>query len=336
MLAGLDAYTSTFLSNVNAAETRINTANEQLSSGYRVNVPSDDPGAIDAILGFQSQIDHVTQIQSNISQATTIANVSDSALGSASDLLNQLTSIAAQAASSTSTAANNKSLAEQVQGIGEQMVALANTTFSGQYVFGGDNSTTQPYTSNFSANPIVLPGYTQNNTATNTVSITNSDGDSIAVPAQTAQQVFDAQTAGTTAAPPTVPAAGNILTAIGNLIHALQTNNQTAISTGTPAIPAVGATPAVPAVPSIVSSLQASVAQLGQATTISGNTIDWLQSSTTAASSNLTTLQSELSGLRDADATQAATDLTTAETAMQAAIAAQGTMNIKNLFSYMG
>jgi len=338
MLAGLDSYTSTFLSNVSAAETRINTANEQLSSGYRVNVPSDDPGAIDAILGFQSQIDHVTQIQTNLSQATTIANVSDSALSSASDLLNQLTSIAAQAASSTSTAANNKSLAEQVQGIGEQMVALANTSFSGQYVFGGDNSTVQPYTSNFAANPIVLPGYTQTNTATNTVTLTNSDGDSMAIPAQTAQQIFDPQTAGVPPAA-SVPSTGNILTNIGNLIQALQTNNQTAISTGTPAVPASAGPPAVaavPAVPSIVSSLQASIAQLGQATTISGNTIDWLQSSTTTAASNLTTLQSELSGLRDADATQAATNLTTAETAMQAAIAAQGTMNIKNLFSFMG
>jgi flagellin-like hook-associated protein FlgL len=50
----------------------------------------------------------------------------------------------------------------------------------------------------------------------------------------------------------------------------------------------------------------------------------------------LNNLQTQLGGLRDADATQAATDLTTAETAMQAAIAAQGTMNIKNLFSYLG
>jgi flagellar hook-associated protein 3 FlgL len=281
--------------------------------------------------------------------------VSDSALSSANDLLNQLTSIAAQAASSTSTAANNKSLAEQVQGIGEQMVALANTSFSGQYVFGGDSSTTQPYTGNFATQTAPLtgvvtfvtpPGYTQTNNATNSVTLTNSDGDSIAVPAQTAQQIFDPQTqiapVPPATVPTTVPAAGNILTTIGNLILALQNNNQKAISTGTaavPAVPPVGATPgtpAVPAVPSIVSSLQASVAQLGQATTISGNTLNWLQNSAAAATSNLTSLQSQLSGLRDTDATQAATNLTTAETAMQAAIAAQGTMNIKNLFSYLG
>jgi flagellar hook-associated protein 3 FlgL len=336
MLAGLPSYTSSFLSDVNSAETRINTANQQLSSGYRVNVASDDPGAIEAILGFQSQIDQVTQVQTNLSTASAVATSSDGALTTASSLLDQLTSIAAQGASSSATAATRSSLAKQVQGIGEQMVALANTNFAGKYVFGGDDPTTQPYTSNFAALPTTPAslGYTQNNTAGSTVTLANSDGDTI-IPGQTAQQVFDTQTAG--AIPPaTVPAAGNILANIGNLILALQTNNQTAISTGYPAVPASGLNPAVPAVPSIVSALQASVDQLGQATTASGVTIDWIQQSTTAATAKLTNLDSQLSALRDTDATQAATNLTTAETAMSAAIAAQGTMNIKTLFSYLG
>ena len=76
--------------------------------------------------------------------------------------------------------------------------------------------------------------------------------------------------------------------------------------------------------------------QLGQSTTISGNTLDWLQQSTDSATSKLTSFQTQLSNLRSADAAQAATDLTTAETAEQAAVAAHGTMNLKTLFSYMG
>jgi flagellar hook-associated protein 3 FlgL len=328
MLAGLDSFNSTFLSDVNSAETRINTANQQLSSGYRVTVASDDPGAIDAILGFQSQIDQVTQVQQNLATASAVATASDSALTTASSLLDQLTSIAAQGASSTSTAATRISLAAQVQGIGEQMVGLANTSFAGKYVFGGDDPSTQPYTSNFAANPIVLPGYVQNNSAASTVTISNSDGATL-VPGQTAQQVFDTQTTGV----PAVPAAGNILANIGALIRALQSNNQTAISVGTAAS---AGPPAVAAVPSIISSLQASVTQMSQATAISGNTINWIQQSNTTATSNLTNLRTQLSGLREADTVQAATDLSTAETAMSAAIAAHGTLNIKSLFSFLG
>jgi len=314
MLAGLDAFNSTFLSDLNATQNRITLANQQLSSGYRVNQPSDDPGAIDAILGYQGQIDHVTQIQTNLSHATTVANISDSALASANNLLNELTSIAAQGASGTATPASRASLGQQVQGIEEQLVALANTTFSGQYVFGGDDPTTQPYTFNWG----VPGGVVRNSTAGTTVALTNSDGDTLQIPGQTAQQIFDAQNADGSAAP------GNIFQNVYALGQALQNTSN--------ALPADQQA----SIQTAASSLHASVAQLAQATTISGNTLSWLQQSGDAATFKLTTLQTQLSGLRDADAAQAATDLTTAETAMNAAIAAHGTLNIKSLFSYMG
>ena len=307
MLAGLDAYTSTFLSSLNATETRITQANEQLSSGYRVNKPSDDPGAIDAILEYQGQIDSVTQIQNTLSQATTVANLADSALTSASNMLNQLTSIAAQGSSSTSNAQSNSSLAKQVQGIEEQLVSVANTTFNGSYVFGGDNQSTAPYTFNWS----VPGGVVQNNTASATIGVTNADGDSMPIPGQTAQQIFGAQNANGS------PAASNVFQNVWALGQALQNNDQAGIQAAAGAI-------------------KASVVQVGQATTTSGNVLDWLQQSTDSATTKLTTLQSQLSSLRDADAAEAATNLSSAETAEQAAVAAQGTMNIKTLFSYLG
>jgi flagellar hook-associated protein 3 FlgL len=307
MLAGLDAYTSTFLSALNTTENRITQANEQLSSGYRVNQPSDDPGAIEAILGYQSQIDQVTQIQNNLSQATTITNEGDSALTSASNMLNQLTSIAAEGASSTATATSRSSLGQQVEGIEQQLVSLANTTFGGIYVFGGDDATTQPYTFNWS----VPGGVVQNNTSSNTVAITNSDGNSLTIPGQTAQQIFDARNSDGSVA------ASNIFQNVYALGQALQNNDQAGIEAAS-------------------TSITASVVQLGQATTISGNTLNWLQQSADAATSKLTNFQAQLSSLRDADAAQAATNLSSAETAEQAAVAAEGTLNIKSLFSYFG
>jgi len=307
MLAGLDAYTNTFLSSLSVTEKRITQANAQLSTGYRVNQPSDDPGAIDAILEYQGQLDQVTQTQSNLSQATTVANLADSALTTASNLLNQLTSIAAQGSSSTSSAQSNSSLAQQVQGIEQQLVSLANTKFGGAYIFGGDNGSTPPYAFNWS----VPGGVVQNSTAGSTITISNSDGASISVPGQTAQEIFGAQN------PDGSAAASNIFQNVWTLGQALQNNDQAGIQAAT-------------------TGIQASVVQLGQATTISGNTLDWLQNSSDSATSKLTNLRGQLSNLRDADAAQAATDLSSAQTAEQAAIAARGTMNIKSLFSYMG
>ena len=307
MLAGLDSYTSTFLSSLNTTEQRINQANEQLSTGYRVNQASDDPGAIDAILEYQGQIDHVTQVQNNLTQANTVANFADSALTSATNMMNQLTSIAAQGSSSTSDAKSNAALGQQVQGILESLVGVANTTFGGTYIFGGDAATTAPYTFNWS----VPGGVVQNTTASSTASIQNSDGDSLVIPPQTAQQIFGAQN------PDGSASASNIFQNVWALGQALQNNDQAGIQAA-------------------ATGIQASVVQLGQATTLSGNTLDWLQQSSDNATSKLTNLRGQLSSLRDADAAEAATNLQSAETAEQAAIAARGTIQIKSLFSYMG
>ena len=307
MLAGLDAFNGTFLSDLNSIEKRITQASQQLSTGYRINQPSDDPGAINAILAFQSQIDSVSQIQSNLSQATTTTNVADSALSSASNILNQLTSIAAHGANSTATPESRSSLATQVRGIEEQLVSIANTTFGGQYIFGGDAATSQPYTFNWS----VPGGVVQNSTASATVGITNSDGGSLLVPGQTAQQIFDAKNSDGS------PAAGNIFQNVYALGQALQNNDQAGVQAA-------------------ATALQSSVVQLGQSTTIVGNTLNWLQQSSDAATSKLTNLRSYLSSVRDADAALAATNLTTAQTAEQAAVAAHGSLQIKSLFSYLG
>ena len=306
MLAGIDAFNTTFLADLNVTENQITQANEQLSSGYRINQPSDDPGDLAALLGYQNQIDQVTQVQTNLNQAASVASSADGALASASNLLDQLTSIAAQGASSTQTADSRASLGQQVQGIEQQLVSLANTTVLGKYIFGGDDPSTAPYTFNWS----VPGGIVRNNTAANTTTVTNSDGNSI-VPGQTAQQIFDAQNSDGT------PAASNIFQNVYALGQALQNNDQSSIQAGALA-------------------LKSSTTQLGQSTTYYGNTETWIQQSQNSATSALTNLQQQLSGLRDADVAQAATQLSLDQTAMQAALAAHGSLNLKSLFSYLG
>jgi flagellin-like hook-associated protein FlgL len=64
-------------------------------------------------------------------------------------------------------------------------VGIANTTVQGQYIFGGDDPATQPYTFNWN----VPGGVVQNNTAANTLTIQNAAGATI-VPGLTAQQIF--------------------------------------------------------------------------------------------------------------------------------------------------
>jgi flagellar hook-associated protein 3 FlgL len=306
MLAGLDAFNSTFLLDLNNTQNAISQINNEISSGYRVNVASDAPTDIATILGYQDQGTQITQVQTNLNLANTQATAADNALSSANTLLNQLTSIAAEGSSSTATAAARATLGQQVEGIAQQLVNLANTSVQGQYIFGGDDPSTQPYTFNWS----VSGGATQNNTATNTDTIQDINGQTT-VPRMTAQQIFDAQN------PDGTPATGNILQAVYSLGIALQNNDQAGIQAAT-------------------DSVTAASTQLGQATTFYGNAENWIQNATSAATSALTNVQTEVSALRDTDLPSAATQLTTEQTALQAAIAAHGALNVKSLFDYMG
>jgi flagellar hook-associated protein 3 FlgL len=306
MLAGLDAFNSTFILDLNSTEASITTTNQQISSGIRVNQASDAPGDIASILNYQNQVANITQVQTNLDFASTEANTADGALSSASTLLDQLTSIASEGATGTSTAATRATLAQQVQGIQQQLVRIANTTVQGNYIFGGDDPTTVPYTYNWSASG----GVVQNNTASNTATIQDASGDTT-IPRMTAQQIFDAQNANGT------PAAGNIFQAVYALGQALQNNDQAGIESAS-------------------DSLQAATTQLGQATTFYGNVENWVQNASEQASSTLTNVQTEVSSLRDTDVAAAATDLSTEQTALSAAIAAHGSLNVKSLFSYLG
>ena len=306
MLAGLDAFNSTFLLDLTNTESRISQTNEQLSSGYRVNSASDAPADIASILGFQDQAAQITQVQTNLNLASTQASVADSALASANTLLNRLTTIAAEGASSTVSAETRTTLGQEVQGIAQQLVTLANTSIGGQYVFGGDDPTTQPYTFNWS----VSNGVIQTNTAANTDTIQDISGQTTN-PRMTAQQIFDAQNADGT------PATGNIFQAVYALGQALQNNDQ-------------------PGVVAATDSLTVANTQLQQATSFYGTAEDWIQNASSTAASALTTVQSEVSNLRDTDVAQAATSLTTEQTALQAALAAHGSLNVKSLFDYMG
>jgi flagellar hook-associated protein 3 FlgL len=298
MLKGIGANNDAFVANLNQIENQINLTTQQISSGVDVTQASDNPSAVEPILSVQAEIDRVTQVQTNLNTANAVASTADSALENANSVMNQLVTIAAQGANSTATAATRTSLAGNVQQLERQLVSIADTTVQGNYIFGGDNPTTTPYTFDGTNPPVAGVA-----NPTNTGVITDAEGNSI-VPVPTAQQIFDSPS-------------GSVFQAVDSLRVALQNNDQTGVTT------AAGA-------------LNTAATQLNLGAQAVGATEDWISSGTTNASQLLTSLQSQLSGLRDTDVTAASTQLTLEQTAYEAAISAQASLPTKTLFSYLG
>jgi flagellar hook-associated protein 3 len=197
-----------------------------------------------------------------------------------------------------------------VTGVTAQIGADGTLQFTGSNLVSVIHTLTPGVTQGVAANNASLTGVIRNNTAANTTTISNAAGSSI-LPGMTAQQILDARN------PDGTPASGNIFQIVYALDQALQSNDQPGIQAAALALPAA-------------------VTQLGQATTHYGNTQSWLTQAADDASSKLVNLQQILGSLRDTDIAAAATDLTLANTAMQAALAAHGSLNVKSLFSYLG
>ena len=123
------------------------TATQQLSTGLRVNQLSDDPAASANMVRSLAYSANVDQYTSNVSSVLPQMQSADSAISSVVTSLNSAVTLGTEGANGTETSANRQEVASQVQSILSSVIAQANTSFQGVYVFGGSDSTTPPFVS---------------------------------------------------------------------------------------------------------------------------------------------------------------------------------------------
>ena len=270
-------------------------------------MPSDAPDEIGPLLQLRANQLHNSQIQSNLTLAQTNANAADNALTSAIQLMDSATSLATQGATSTTDAAGRSTLAQQIQSIEQEMVATSQASVQGVFIFSGDQPETPQYTWDpTAANPVVAM-----QSSASTQQIENPAGGSFAA-SLTAQQIFDDQdpVAGG-------PATDNVFNALNTLQTALQNNDTTGITNS-------------------VTLLQAASAHLNTMQSFYGNVENQITNATSYASQYNVQLETEISNIQDADIPTAATELTEANTQLQAAMQMEGQMPHTTLFNYLG
>jgi flagellar hook-associated protein 3 FlgL len=138
----------TALSGVETSSSRLNDLTRMSSTGVAVDAPSDDPAAYARIVQDDAQISIITARQTTLNQAADNLNLADTSLASASDLVLQAHSLALQMANGDETASDRASAAQQITGIRQQLLGLANTQGAdGSYIFGGTATGTPPFDS---------------------------------------------------------------------------------------------------------------------------------------------------------------------------------------------
>ncbi|OHB45974.1 MAG: flagellar hook-associated protein 3 [Planctomycetes bacterium GWC2_49_10] len=121
---------------------------EQAATGQRIVRVSDDPFASYHILNLDSQNRSFTNYSSNIANVVDMLDVSSSTILNIQQNINNARTTITQIGTGTfSDEGGYRSIASQsIDDILEQIVSLANSKYLNQYMFGGTNTATAPYT----------------------------------------------------------------------------------------------------------------------------------------------------------------------------------------------
>lgn len=305
MLQSFDPVRQKFLADLAAISDRINKTQAQLTSGVRINRPSDDPRAVGDVLQLQSDIGRVNQVTANLNS---VKNEVDSASGVVQDavsLLDQARTLGAQGASETLSAQGRIALAAQAQQILSALVDASRATFAGRYLFSGDSSAQPAYDVNLAnAN-----GVDRLLTAPATRLIQDSNGVVFAV-SQTAQDLFDHRN------PDDSIAADNVFAAVNSLRVALAANDQ-------------------PGTAAAVAAIQRAQDYLSLQGTFYGAVQNRVSNSLDIAQKFQLQWKAALSDERDTDIAAATTDLQAERLSQQSALQAQASMPHSSLFDFL-
>lgn len=123
---------------------RLNDLSNQLTTGLKVNKPSDSVDA-GAIARYQTLIAKVDSYGSTIAQAKSLLEYQDSIVSQSTDIIVRAKEVAQQAANETLSPESRAQLAEEVYQLRDQFANLANSTYQGRYVYGGADDDDPPY-----------------------------------------------------------------------------------------------------------------------------------------------------------------------------------------------
>lgn len=183
----------------------------QMSTGQRVNKPSDDPiAASQAVVVSQAQQQNA-QYQTARTFATQKVSLEESVLQQVTAAITSAHTSVVAAANGTLSDDDRASMATELQGVRDQLLNLANSTDgNGRYIFGGYKTSTAPFDSTGTYNG-------------GTTAITQQvDASRSMVIAHTGDQVFNSITSNAEAEPDGSPSQTNVFTMLDDAIAALK------------------------------------------------------------------------------------------------------------------
>ena len=122
---------------------------EQISSGKRILTPADDPVATVRLLQLSQESNRLEQFSTNMTAANNSLTQEEAILNSVNNALQRIREIAIEAGDGSLTDADRQALASELGEREEELYNLFNSRNArGEYLFGGYQSSEQPFVKN--------------------------------------------------------------------------------------------------------------------------------------------------------------------------------------------
>ena len=283
------------LASIEQAQQNQQTAVQQMSTGRSVNNLCDNPAAAGLVLN-NALSSEAGQFLSNVTDAQGKLQSADSALSNATQVLTTAITVGAEGANGTMSASDRQALAQQVQGLQQQMLGLANTSYEGVHIFGGTQVTSTPFTADSSSPSGVQ--YQGNNGVTS-VQVGQSQSVQTNV---SGSQLF-------------LNSSGNVFQALNDLANALNSGNGIAAAN---------------------TEVQQAFDQLSTQRVFYGNALSQLQSSQSFLNQEQVDLSTQQNQLVGANLSAVVANESQAQVNLEAALSATGqVLSLPNLFSFL-
>lgn len=279
---------------------RMSVAQEQLTSGKRINRPSDDPVGAGAVLRIRTSQAQIGQFRRSAAEVKDRAFVTDSALDSHERLIEHARTTLAQGASSLTSSTSREALADQIDSLRTQMLSIANMRSRDQYVFGGTRQDAPPFDPT-SASPAITASSVQ-------LAQIEPEASPITVGA-TAETVFS-------------DASGTIFQTLTNVAAALRGTGDEAADKTT--------------IMAGLDRLQTFADLAGKARVQAGVQINSAEGADERLNQNSLLYEASAERIEGADFVSAALELTNAQTALDATLQASSNIGRRSLIDFLG
>lgn len=136
---------NTFLRDLYNNNADLQRYQNQLSSGDRILRPSDDPVGTARTVKVKNEIAATKQYRENVRDAKAILTETETAVSEVTNIINRMSELVGIGASDLYSQDQKTSSAQEILQLRDELIAIGNTNYSGQYIFGGYNTTKPPF-----------------------------------------------------------------------------------------------------------------------------------------------------------------------------------------------